>query len=476
MFFYNTLTRRKEAFRPIRKGRVGLYTCGPTVYNYAHVGNLRTYIFEDVLERTLNYCGYRVKRVMNITDVGHLTSDADTGQDKLQKEAEKEKKSVKDIARFYTKAFLGDLEKLNARKPQIIAPATKYIPQQIKLIKKLERKGFAYETSKAIYFDVSKFPGYTRLSHQKLSEKITGAREDIVTDDEKRNPADFVLWFKLVGLFKNHILQWPSPWGKGFPGWHVECSAISTHFLGQPFDIHTGGIDHISLHHTNEIAQSEAAEGKPLAHYWLHGEFLIVNESRMGKSLGNFITLQTLLKEGFYPLNYRYFVLTAHYRSQLNFTWKAMTAAEKAYRELKNQTGYLFTFNSRDKDERPDWREAVKQFRNSFKTSMENDLNTPVAIALTRSFVKSYVDDLFAGRVGKRRASETRKAVIEIDSVLGLELSRKDKIPLAVRKLAAERELSRGNKQFVRSDALRNKIKELGYKIDDTPLGPFIYK
>ncbi|KKU04579.1 MAG: Cysteine-tRNA ligase, partial [Parcubacteria group bacterium GW2011_GWA2_45_30] len=334
----NTLTRKKEIFRPIHKNWVGLYTCGPTVYNYAHIGNLRTYIFEDVLRRTLEYAGYKIKHVMNITDVGHLTSDADEGEDKLEKEARQEKKSVWDIAEFYTGAFLNDISRLNIKRAGVLAPATKNIKQQITLIKKLFQKGFAYETTQAVYFDVSKFKTYTKLSRQRIDEKITAARAEVIQDPKKKNPPDFALWFKRIGKFKNHALHWSSPWGDGFPGWHIECSAISTKYLGQPFDIHTGGVDHISVHHTNEIAQSEGAFGKPLVKYWMHGEFLLLDQARMGKSVGNFITLNTLVEKGFNPFAFRYLALGAHYRSKLNFTWESLEAAKCSLERLYDFT------------------------------------------------------------------------------------------------------------------------------------------
>ena len=308
IYLHNQLTKKKEPFKPIKKGGVGLYTCGPTVYNFAHIGNLRTYIFEDVLRRVLEYNGFKIKHVMNITDVGHLTSDADTGEDKLEKMAKIEKKSVWDIAGFYTKQFLKDINLLNVKKADILSPATKNIEEQITIIKRLFKNRFVYETRSAVYFDVSKFKNYTKLSRQKLSEKISGAREEVVVDVEKKNPQDFVLWFKLAGRFEHHIMRWDSPWGKGFPGWHIECSAISRKYLGQPFDIHTGGVDHINIHHTNEIAQSEGAYGKPLANFWVHGEFLLIDGARMGKSEGNFITLKKLIEKGYEPPAFRYLV------------------------------------------------------------------------------------------------------------------------------------------------------------------------
>ncbi|MEK7542981.1 MAG: cysteine--tRNA ligase [Patescibacteria group bacterium] len=477
LFIFNTLTRKKEIFKSLRGKHVGLYTCGPTVYNYAHIGNLRTYIFEDVLERALEYNGYSVKRVMNITDVGHLTSDADSGEDKLERGAIREKKTVWDIAKFYTDAFFDDLKALNAKKLKIIAPATKFVPEQIKIIKKLFARGFAYETSSAVYFDTSKFKNYTKLSRQKLSEKKIASREVVVEDSEKHNPSDFALWFKLVGKFKNHTMQWKSPWGIGFPGWHIECSAISTKFLGQPFDIHTGGIDHIPVHHTNEIAQSEGAFGKPLARYWMHGEFLVIDQARMGKSAGNFLTLKTLTEKGFDPMHYRYLILTAHYRSQLNFTWESLEAARNAYERLKEQIAIVFSIVATKKGAARGGMTChttsssagslSRVFLKKFEDAINDDLNTPVALAKFHGFLKSCVTN----GIGEKTAREIIK---KIDSVLGLKLLENEKIPVNALEIAKERELYRGNKQFVQADALRKKLEALGYKVSDTPSGPVV--
>lgn len=469
MQLWNTLTRKKEEFKPLKKSQVGLYTCGPTVYNYAHIGNLRTYIFEDILQRTLEWNGFKVKRVMNITDVGHLTSDADEGEDKIDREAKKEKRSVWVIAKFYTKAFLRDFSELNIQKPRYLAPATKFIPQQIKLIEQLFKRGYVYETGKAVYFDISKFKDYTKLSRQKISEKRVAARKEVVEDTEKRNPQDFALWFKLVDHFKNHTMRWPSPWGTGFPGWHIECSAISTSFLGQPFDIHTGGIDHIPVHHTNEIAQSEGAYGKPLAKYWMHSEFLVIDAKRMGKSVGNFITLEDLKKKGFKPLAYRYFILGAHYRKKLNFTWGGLGAAasalDKLYKEiesLKNLASKTKTVTSKD-------RKMVNEFLHRFKADIDDDLNTPRALSVLWGTFKNQT----------LSPRSKLSLIFQYDRILGLKLknaTKRAKIPLLVMKLVKERELCRVNKQFTQSDALREKIRVLGYGIEDTPQGPFIYK
>ncbi|MDO8470256.1 MAG: cysteine--tRNA ligase [bacterium] len=479
MRLYNTLTRRKEEFRPIRAGRVGLYTCGPTVYSAAHIGNLRTYIFEDVLERTLAFEGYRVTRAMNITDVGHLTSDADAGEDKLEKGARNEGRSVWDIAAFYTKTFFEDCAALNIRKPRLVKPATDCIPEQIAIITRLFKNGYAYETPTAVYFDVSKSKNYTVLSREKLEGKETAVRTEVIEDRSKRTPRDFVLWFKLVGHFKNHVMRWPSPWGEGFPGWHIECSAISSSLLGQPFDIHTGGIDLISVHHTNEIAQSEGAFGKPLAHYWMHGEFLIIDRARMGKSQGNFITLQTLREKGVDPLAYRYLTLTAHYRSPLKFTWESLAAAEIAYRKLLGKIQFVATgFHGGQPKTRSasGARALIVKFEEGFKAALANDLNAPRALASLHTLVNGLLALQTRGMYTSSDARLFLTAIKKADSVLGLNLTAAAKIPAAVVKRVEKRELSRARKQFTHADALRQEIRALGYEVDDTPLGSFIRK
>ncbi|MBI2446687.1 MAG: cysteine--tRNA ligase [Parcubacteria group bacterium] len=460
---YNTLTRKKQIFKPLRDKRVGLYTCGPTVYNYAHIGNLRTYVFADVLQKTLEYNGYEVKRVMNITDVGHLTSDADTGEDKIELESKKEKKSVWEIAKFYTGAFLNDIKELNIKKPETIVPATKIVVDQIKIIKILIGKKYAYETSKAIYFDVAKFKNYNKLSRQPMHQKITAAREEVIKDPEKKHPADFSLWFKLAGRYKNHSMRWPSPWGLGFPGWHIECSAISTKYLGQPFDIHTGGVDHIGTHHTNEIAQSEAAFGKPLAKFWLHSEFLIIDQNKMSKSEKNFITLDTLKRRNFDPLVFRYLVLTAHYRSKLNFTWESLEAAQNALDNLREAIKNLKTATQHT-NKLENVRVLRKRFIEEFKNYINDDLETPRALALLWNIVKS-----------KKLDSKTKYALlIDFDKVLGLNLAKikSEKIPAAILKIVKDREKYRKEKNFKKSDELRKKIESLGWLIEDTPRGP----
>ncbi|MGC9599488.1 MAG: cysteine--tRNA ligase [Minisyncoccia bacterium] len=462
---FNTLTREKETLTPIHKEWVGLYTCGPTVYNFAHIGNLRTYIFEDILQRTLEYDHYAVRRVMNITDVGHLTGDSDAGEDKLDKEARTEKKSVEEIAQFYTKAFLDDLEKLNIKRPDIIAPATKFINDQIALIETLFERGFAYDTPTAVYFNVSKDKTYGKLSGQSLAEKITGARDEVIVDKGKRNAADFALWFKLTGKFKKHLLHWPSPWGEGFPGWHIECSAISRHFLGQPFDIHTGGVDHIGTHHENEIAQSEAAYGVPLAHVWMHGEFLLMNAEKMAKSEKNFFTLKDIEERGINPLAFRYLVLGTHYRSKMNFTWESLEAAQNglwkfyaAHYQLLDAArgvGDLATVKlSRDGQE----------ILRNFKDALNDDLNTPRSLAILHEAMGSDI-----------LAAEKAHLIGEFDEILGILMGSRPVIPKKVQELLTKREQSRDNKQFEQADRLRKEINDLGYEVEDTPQGPFLW-
>ena len=461
---YNTLFRKKQNFKPLHNKRVGLYTCGPTVYDFSHIGNLRTYIFEDILRRVLEYNGYKVKHIMNITDVGHLTSDTDLGEDKIEKGARREGKSVQQIAKFYTQAFLNDLKKLNIKKAHKLAPATRYIKQQINLINRLFKKGYAYETSQAVYFDVLKFKNYTKLSKQKLSQKIIASREEVVADPEKRNPYDFTLWFKIVGRFENHIMRWPSPWGTGFPGWHLECSAISRAELGQPFDIHAGGIDHINVHHTNEIAQSEGAFGKPLARFWLHGEFLLVDRSKMAKSESNFLTLETVIKKEFNPLAFRYLVLTSHYRSKLNFTWKSLAAAQNAldnlYSILRTSDVQKLPSILRTSD--------VQKLRKKFLTVISDDLNTPKALSIVWQIIKD----------NRLSSAAKKQLLLEFDKVLGLELDKikPQKIPPKIKNLVSQREKLRVNKQFIQADRLRKKIEKLEYRIEDTAFGPKVRK
>jgi cysteinyl-tRNA synthetase len=475
--FYNTLGRQKEELKPINRDWVGLYTCGPTVYNYAHIGNLRTYIFEDILERTLRYNGYEVRRVMNITDVGHLTGDTDAGDDKLDREAHEQKKSVEEIAQFYTDAFFTDLEKLNIVKPDIIAPASKFINEQISVIETLVQNGFAYDTPTAVYFDVSKDKEYGKLSGQSLAEKTAaarvGARDEVVVDPEKHNAADFALWFKLTGKFKQHLLHWPSPWGEGFPGWHIECSAISRHFLGQPFDIHTGGVDHIGTHHENEIAQSESAFGVPLANIWMHGEHLLIDGGKMAKSEADkFVTLATLEEHGYDPLTYRYLVLGAHYRTQLSFTWESLDAARNGLENIYEAIQFHAIRSKTDDNDAPEEMEIIKKSLDSFAEAIDDDLNTPQALAALQSLLTS-----------KHDSKKVLEAVAKMDTVLGLRFD----IPInysisealdteEVLKKFHEYQKLRASQDFAQSDVVRKEIQELGYEVRDTKEGSYLVK
>jgi len=453
LLFYNTLHQSKERFIPINKNIVGLYTCGPTVYNYAHLGNLRTYLFEDLLKRTLLFNGYKVTHVENITDVGHLTDDADQGEDKMEKAAIKQKKSAWELANFYTDAFRADLKKLNILEPDIWCKATDHIDLQIETIKKIELNGFTYQTNDGIYFDTSKLPDYGKLARLDKERLQAGKRVEM---GEKRNPTDFALW-KFSPKHEKRQMEWDSPWGKGFPGWHIECSAMSSHFLGVPFDIHCGGIDHIPVHHTNEIAQTEAAEQKELANFWMHGEFMIIDDKRMGKSEGNFITLQTAVKKGFEPLAFRYLTLNTHYRQKLNFTWEALQGAQNALDNLRLQLIDL-----------PLTKAYCESFVDDFTKAINDDLNTPQAIALTWDLIKSECP-------GEMKLT----TILKFDEILGLDLKHYIQtahnmlkhIPQAVTNLLQERNIARKEKDWGKSDELRDKIFSFGYVVEDTVNG-----
>ena len=454
---YSTLTRKIEEFKPIKKSRASLYTCGPTVYNFAHIGNLRTYIFEDLLRRVLEYNGLKVNHAMNITDVGHLVGDGDEGEDKLEVGAKREGKNPLEIAKFYTEKFFEDLKELNIELPILVLPATQAIDEQIEIIKLLEAKAFAYKGGKAIYFDTSKLADYGKLSGQKLEEKKTGAREEIVLDEDKKHPADFALWFFLKGRYQHHVLHWPSPWGEGFPGWHIECSAISRKLLGQPFDIHTGGVDHIGTHHTNEIAQSEAAFGVPLANVWMHGEFLLVDSGRMGKSEGNFLTLDEIKKRGFSPLVYRYMCLQAHYRSQLNFTWESLLGAHQALEKL-----YAFALSAKP------GQVGCAGYEQEFLEAINEDLNIPKALGL----VWKLIDDNEMPKGAKINS------LLKFDKVLGLNLANppSSSVPENIRKFLDQRQTAKEKQDFAKSDELRKQIEVLGYEVMDTSEGQKVKK
>lgn len=454
---YNTLTRQKEDFTPIREGKAYMYSCGPTVYNYAHIGNLRTYIFMDLFRRTLRYDGYKLKGVMNITDVGHLLSDGDTGEDKMQKASREQKKSPWEIAAYYTDVFFTDLKKLNIGKPEIIAKATDHIQEMIDYVQKLVEKGYGYEIDDGIYFDIGKFPGYGKLSRLNLEEQQAGARVEV--NSQKRHPADFALWKKAE---PEHIMQWPSPWGMGYPGWHIECSAMSLKYLGMPFDIHTGGVDHIPVHHENEIAQNEALTGKKSVNYWVHGEFMLVNNGKMSKSLGNTYRISDLEERGYKALDFRYFCLNTHYRKKLNFTFEGLDAAKAAYARLLAQVYKHKTAKASGNTV------LAEKYLEQFRQAIDDDLNVPLALGILWTMMK------------ETPAKELYTAALEFDKVLGLDLDKaeapkeeeqKTDAPQEVIALCEERKAAKAAKDWAKADKLRADIAAMGYTVVDTKNG-----
>ncbi len=459
MKLYNTLTKQKEEFKPIQDDEVSIYSCGPTVYQYAHIGNMRSYVFMDILRRVLKYNGYKLKHVMNITDVGHLVSDADEGEDKMMKTAKAAQKTPWEIAEYYTGVFLNDIGELNIEKPEYIPKATEHISEMLEFVEALTDKGFGYETSDGIYFDIMKFKNYGKLSGLDLEGQIAGARVDV--NEEKRHPADFALWKKAP---KEHIMQWPSRWGMGYPGWHIECSAMSRKYLGDVFDIHTGGVDHIPVHHENEIAQSEALMGHPAVRYWLHGEFLLIDNGKMSKSLGNAYTVADLKKNGYSPLAFRYMCLNANYRSKLNFTWDGIRAAQVALDRLLE--GVLSHKNANSQA----WLESgvLEAFEKEFMDAVNDDLNIPRALGVTwnvaRHSTKSY--DLY-------------ELLLKMDHVLGLDFAKaaeksSDDAPgldPEIEELIRRRQEARKEKNWKLADEIRYKISSMGWQMEDTPQG-----
>jgi len=445
---YNSLTRTKEDFVPLAAPKVGLYTCGPTVYNYQHVGNYRTYIFEDVLVRALKLLGYAPNRVMNITDVGHLTSQGDEGEDKMEVGSAREGKSAWDIAKFYTEAFLADCATLNILPSDVLCRATDHIPEQIDLVRRLEAKGYVYKTADGVYFDTAKFPDYGKLmTREHLDGLRSGAR--VEENPEKKHRTDFALW-KFSPAGQKRQMEWDSPWGKGFPGWHIECSAMAMRFLGETFDIHCGGIDHVAIHHTNEIAQSEGATGKPFARFWMHGEFLLMNNAKMAKSAGGFVKLSDLAEKGFSPLDYRYHGFTAHYRKQLDFTWETLEASKTSRRRLRDAVLSLAGEPSKP---------ACAEYSSRFRDCLCDDLNMPAALAVVWDALKS---DLPGG---------AKKTFLkEAETVLALDLFRHDgekALDPEVARLLVIREEARKRKDFQESDRIRKQIEMLGYVVKD---------
>ena len=464
--FYNTLTRKKEEFHSIDEKRVRMYSCGPTVYSYAHIGNFRTYIFMDTLRRVLKYNGYELKHVMNITDVGHLESDADEGEDKMEKAARKEKKDPYEIANFYTKIFLKDMEKLNIDKPEIITKATENISQMIDYVKEIIKNGYAYETSKGIYFYISKLDKYPVLSNRKLDDQIAGARVDV--DPEKKNPYDFALWIKAP---ENHIMKWESPWGLSYPGWHLECSTMGRRFLGEEFDIHTGGVDHIPTHHENEIAQSKGATGKIPAHVWMHCEYLQVDGGKMSKSLGNTYTISQLQEKGISPLAFKLFCFTAHYRNKLNFTFEGAYGAQKALERLYDS--YVKNVNGADDVEE----DVIKEYEEKFLSYINDDMNMPGAMSVVWDIARN-----------TKKSAKFANLLLKFDEVLGLDMKNAEKylvkfkqndseeLPAEIKKLVEERKNARAEKNWAKSDEIRDKIISLGYIIKDTKDGIIVKK
>lgn len=455
---YNTLTREKEDFKPLNGTDVKIYSCGPTVYSYAHIGNFRTYIFMDTLRRILKYNGYQLKHAMNITDVGHLESDADEGEDKMLKAAKKENKNPYEIAKFYTDAFFRDFEILNIDRPEIICKATDHIKEMLQFVNEIVKNGYAYETSRGIYFDISKLDKYPVLSTRKIDEQIAGAR--IAVDDEKRNPEDFALWIKAP---ENHIMKWQSPWGLSYPGWHIECSAMSREYLGDEFDIHTGGIDHIPTHHENEIAQSKGANGKIPAKYWMHCNYLQVDGGKMSKSLGNVYTVSTLIEKGINPLAFKLFCFSSHYRNNINFTFEGIEATNKAYVRLKD--GY-----NKHKEGKDDVSEdIINEFKTKFEEAINDDLNMPMAMGIVWDVIKY-----------PSKSKKLSGLLEKFDEVLGLKIDEIDKnsidLPEEIKELIEQRKNARENKEWELSDTLRDRIIELGYLVKDTKNGMEVEK
>lgn len=457
IILFNTLTRKKEIFKPIEEKKAKIYTCGPTVYYYAHIGNLRAYLFMDTLRRVLKYNGYTLTHAMNITDVGHLVSDADEGEDKMLKAARRENKDPYEIANFYTEKFLHDIDSLNIDKPEIICKATDHIKEMEEYVKKIIENGYTYSTKNTIYFDTSKLDKYGILSNIKVEEQKAGARVDF--DKEKKNNTDFALWIKAPD---NHLMKWDTFWGKCYPGWHIECSAMSRKYLGENFDIHTGGIDHIPIHHENEIAQSKGATGKIPANYWMHCEFLLVNGGKMSKSLNNLYTLKDLEEKGYSPLDYRMFNFSSHYRNKINFTFEAMDAAKAALKRLKE--GYKIHEQGNAQVEE----KVIEEYEQRFLQAINDDLNMPIAMSIVWEIIKR-----------PDKSKQFAELLKKFDFVLGLKIdeeSKTDEIPDEILELVKERKLARENKNWEKSDELRNIISDKGYIIKDSKEGMTIEK
>ena len=456
IYFYNTLTKQKDLFKPIEEGKVKIYSCGPTVYKDATIGNMRTNLLNDTLRRVLKYNGYELKHVMNITDVGHLVSDGDEGEDKMLKSAREEHKSPLEIAEHYTKLFFRDLERLNIETPEVVCKATDHIKEMLEMVQKIMKNGYAYETSTAIYFDVSKLDKYGILSGINLNDQKAGARVDI--DPEKRNPYDFALWIKAPA---NHLMKWDSPWGPSYPGWHIECSAMSTKYLGEEFDIHTGGIDLVPTHHENEIAQNKGACGKNPAHYWIHGEYLLINGGKMSKSLGNTYLIDDIIARGYSPLAYRLFNYSCHYRGKLNFTWEGIESANTSLIRLREGYQKHLNGNSDISDE------IIADMENRFHQAINDDMNMPFALSVVWEAVKY-----------PEKSPKIAQLLKKFDTVLGIKIDevQETKIPQEILDLVEERKQARSDKNWSESDRLRDLIAEKGYIVKDTKDGTEVLK
>lgn len=456
IYFYNTLTKQKDLFKPIEEGKVKIYSCGPTVYKDATIGNMRTNLLNDTLRRVLKYNGYELKHVMNITDVGHLVSDGDEGEDKMLKSAREEHKSPLEIAEHYTKLFFRDLERLNIETPEVVCKATDHIKEMLEMVQKIMKNGYAYETSTAIYFDVSKLDKYGILSGINLNDQKAGARVDI--DPEKRNPYDFALWIKAPA---NHLMKWDSPWGPSYPGWHIECSAMSTKYLGEEFDIHTGGIDLVPTHHENEVAQNKGACGKNPAHYWIHGEYLLINGGKMSKSLGNTYLIDDIIARGYSPLAYRLFNYSCHYRGKLNFTWEGIESANTSLIRLREGYQKHLNGNSDISDE------IIADMENRFHQAINDDMNMPLALSVVWEAVKY-----------PEKSPKIAQLLKKFDTVLGIKIDevQETKIPQEILDLVEERKQARSDKNWSESDRLRDLIAEKGYIVKDTKDGTEVLK
>ena len=456
IYFYNTLTKQKDLFKPIEEGKVKIYSCGPTVYKDATIGNMRTNLLNDTLRRVLKYNGYELKHVMNITDVGHLVSDGDEGEDKMLKSAREEHKSPLEIAEHYTKLFFRDLERLNIETPEVVCKATDHIKEMLEMVQKIMKNGYAYETSTAIYFDVSKLDKYGILSGINLNDQKAGARVEI--DPEKRNPYDFALWIKAPA---NHLMKWDSPWGPSYPGWHIECSAMSTKYLGEEFDIHTGGIDLVPTPHENEIAQNKGACGKNPAHYWIHGEYLLINGGKMSKSLGNTYLIDDIIARGYSPLAYRLFNYSCHYRGKLNFTWEGIESANTSLIRLREGYQKHLNGNSDISDE------IIADMENRFHQAINDDMNMPLALSVVWEAVKY-----------PEKSPKIAQLLKKFDTVLGIKIDevQETKIPQEILDLVEERKQARSDKNWSESDRLRDLIAEKGYIVKDMKDGTEVLK